>query len=206
MEPPIHQNRPPTGNVSQPPTADEPPGVVKQESKSAVATQEDVFEWFANRLGSESYGAPRVFDLFTLLAVTLAFALLFALLRVAEPVLMGSLPMVAISISVFATGIAIAQLALWGGNRPRIASLAAGPGLWLLISLASAFPDLLRQQDPMQFIALIVLSVLGVPAGYLGGGLVAGVFLLADIFRTRFMKQEAAPTDTSSAAIWEPDD
>jgi hypothetical protein len=166
----------------------EPPVVQSTKLKPDYAPLSELSKWLEDNLGTESYGAPRVFDLYTLLAVTLAFALMFACLRLIEPLLLSSLPQVAIALGIFVTLIAIAQLALWGGNKPRLASIVAGPAIWFVIALG------LTAQNPRQFLnpaamaGLLCSSILGVFAGYLGGGMVAGVFLLADAFRKQFVK------------------
>lgn len=154
-----------------------------------------------NWLGSESYGAPRVFDLFTMLAVTLAFALMFALLQLLQSALFDSLEIVALALSLFVTGIAIAQLALWEGKKPRLASLVAGPVVWFFVSvgiqifhLSLTFPEL---------ILLLIMSVLGFPAGYLAGAMVAGVFLVADVLRRRILKSADNQVAESDDAVFE---
>jgi hypothetical protein len=145
----------------------------------------NVFESLERAFGGKAYGAPRVFDLFTLLAVTLAFALLFGAIRLIEPLLLLNTGEVIAWISFFLTGIAIAQLLLWSGKMPRLASVLAGPLLFLSIGVAIA----LAQRAPWQFAFGTMLCSIpfGVFAGYLGGAVVAGVFLLADAFRKRFL-------------------
>jgi hypothetical protein len=151
-------------------------------------------------LGSESYGAPRVFDLFTMLAITLAFACLFAVLRLAEPLMPGELDEVAICLGCFVTGIAIAQIALWGGKKPRIASLVAGPICWFLILAGLNLPYASQWRNSWFYLGGLCSSVLGIPAGYLGGALVAGVFLIADFFRQRFLHaMPSQPADNDDA-------
>ncbi|MCR9295739.1 MAG: hypothetical protein NXI32_23725 [bacterium] len=167
----------------------EPPVVTRPGSQGKFSEQpfSEFSQWLEDTLGSESYGAPRVFDLFTLLAVTLAFALMFALLRLIEPLLLSDLPLVAISLGTFVTLIAIAQLALWGGNKPRLASVVAGPAIWFVIAMG------LTARNPQNYLSIFAMlgllgsSILGVLAGYLGGAVVAGVFLVADTFRKRFV-------------------
>lgn len=159
--------------------------------------------WIEDTLGSESYGAPRVFDLFTLLAITLAFALLFAIMKVMEPLLQTSLPLVILAVSLFLTFTAVAQAVLWGGTKPRLASIACGPIVWVLTFFFVAL------QSPSTFFTLMnivghtCLSILGFPIGYLAGGMVAGVFLLADIFRQRFMSSDDAPLPENDDAIFD---
>ncbi len=162
----------------------------------------DVEDLLERLLGKESYGAPRVFDLFTMLAITLAFALMFAFLRLIEPLLMGDLEIVAISLGTFVTGIAIFQLALWEGNKPRISSLVAGPvlifGILFFVGLFSPSIGI----DLPYVLATVCLSIFGIPAGYLGGAMVAGVFLVADVFRTNFLRTKTENISQNDDAIF----
>ena len=153
---------------------------------------QDTSDWLDRILGGESYGAPRVFDIFTLFAITLAFALLLAFLRLIEPLLMVGLGNVAIVIGLFVTGIGLFQMILWGGKKPRLSSLIAGPFLWsavfvsLLVFNSNSAQDL---ADPF-FAAVVFFSkVFGIIPGYLGGAMVGGVFLLADFFRTKYLRK-----------------
>ncbi len=149
----------------------------------------DTGEWLDRVLGSEGYGAPRVFDLFTLLAVTLAFALLFGGLQLLEPMLQGGVESLSIVLGVFVTGVAVFQMLLWGGKKPRLASLVAGPILWVAIFVIYGAIESRGRFDPLAVFGALCSSVLGVPAGYIGGALVAGVFLIADFLRTRDMSK-----------------
>ncbi|MEO8272206.1 MAG: hypothetical protein ABI557_21020, partial [Aureliella sp.] len=107
--------------------------------KSVIAASHSVEAWLDRAICGESYGAPRVFDLFTLLAITMAFALMFALLRAIEPILMIDITGVALCLGALVTGVGIFQLSLWGGKRPRLASLVGGPFLVLGLMLAGGF-------------------------------------------------------------------
>lgn len=146
-------------------------------------------DWTEETLGSESYGAPRVFDLFTLLSVTLAFALLFAFLKLLEPAFSTSMPMTMFAISSFLVLTGLGQAILWNGRKPRIASLVTGPINFAIVSLSlillSSAP-----RSPAAMVGLVCFSISGLPLGYLAGTVVAGVFLLADKFRQRYMPAE----------------
>ncbi len=165
--------------------------------KSALTASHSAEAWIDRVIGGDSYGAPRVFDLFTLMAITLAFAMMFAMLRLVEPILMIDISGVAMCLGTLVTGVAIFQLALWGGKRPRLASLVGGPFLVLGITLAvrlwqhgSVLPALtLTEAVGLSQLALI----LGLPTGYLSGAMVAGVFLIADLLRTCFLTRSGRP-------------
>jgi hypothetical protein len=133
-------------------------------------------------LDEKTYGAPRVFDLFTLMAVTLAFGLLFALLKA-----LGSSEDVFICTTFFITIVAVCQMIMFGGDKPRLASLAGGPIAMVVVLLGWG---IWSQASFEIFVLLLFMTIpFGIPAGYLTGGVVAGVFLLADEFRKRYGKQ-----------------
>lgn len=127
------------------------------------------------------YGTPRVFDLFTLLAVTMAFALLVAMTNFGAPYLGTNGTGFSINAALFVTGIGLGQALLFSGAQPRLASILAGPPLMLLQVVAFVYFQS-RQLD-LTLLILIYLW-LGVPAGYLAGAVVAGVFLVADALRS----------------------
>jgi hypothetical protein len=136
---------------------------------------------------NKAYGAPRVFDLFTLLAITLFFAVLFALLGLLAPALDASATDLTFVISGFVTIVGISQMWLFGSNNPRLASLVSGPVAfnlisWIQMTIAG------RVGFEGLFFTLCVSIFLGPLFGYLGGAVVAGVFLVADKFRLQFMK------------------
>ncbi|RMF40280.1 MAG: hypothetical protein D6753_12035 [Planctomycetota bacterium] len=168
-------------------------------------------KWWAyltDILEREAYGAPRVFDLFTLLAVTVAWALLFALLRVLEPLLEGSLPYVALGVGCYITLIAICQMVLFHGEKPRVASVVGGPIAWLatalivgLVAGPRSWLELLRWG-----MANLCFSPIGFFFGYLAGGAVAGVFLLADAFRQHYLAGRPQEDAGDDDAIWREDD
>ena len=200
---------PPSASASEPPIVHRPGRLGKSQPEQRYEgslSGSEFAQWIEDTLGSESYGAPRVFDLFTMLAITLAFALLFAFMKLIEPLLQASLPQVALVVSLFLTFTAMAQAVLWGGKKPRLASIAAGPVVWLLTFL------FVGMQAPGAFLTLtsvvgnVCLSVLGFPVGYLAGGMVAGVFLLADVFRKRFLSGNADELPVNDDAIFKSDD
>lgn len=162
-------------------------------------------EWLDRVLNEKTYGAPRVFDLFTLLAVTLAFAVLLGSLRLMQPVLAGNLAMMASSIGLFVAGLAAFQAFLWRGGRPRLASLIAGPCLLFVLIVVSGVRQPQELLDWSRYVRAFCSAIaFGVPAGYSGGAMVAGVFLIADAFRRRFMPP-AEPQPANDDEIFEKD-
>lgn len=145
---------------------------------------------------SKTYGAPRVFDLFTLLAITLAFAVLFALLGLLAPALDMSAMALTVGMGLFVAMVGLSQMWLFGSNNPRVASLISGPFAFAIILL---FP-ISRATNSLMEGALASLCVglfFGPVAGYLAGAVVAGVFLLADQFRNSFNSAKKPSKDLS---------
>ena len=127
------------------------------------------------------------------MAVSTASALLFGVLR-----LLGVGPWGFFLISAFLTWVALAQAVLYGGKRPRLASLWAGGAVglggacWLALNNLLWHWSYLRRPGDFFFMlfGLVALCCYGFAIwaflGYLTGTLVAGVFLIADGIRRRF--------------------
>ena len=177
------------------------PPVVETPKVHRNSAIQDLADWLDERLGAEGYGAPRVFDIFTMFAVTLAFALLFTVLKFLQPALGGDLAPTVASFSAFVTLTGIAQMFLWNGKQPRLASIVAGPVNWFVIGLALLLISQGLKGIPMA-VGAVCTAPFGVFAGYLAGAMVAGVFLLADKFRKRFMKEEPAEDQGSEESMW----
>ena len=159
------------------PVKDPPIVVFKDEFNDPL---EQVWKSLLATLSEPAYGAQRVFDLFTLMAITLAFGLLFGLLKA-----LGAIPEVFFSVTAFVTFVAIGQMLLFGGNSPRLASLAGGP-----IALALTIVCLSIWYGRLEIVQIVCSLPLGVPGGYLAGGMVAGVFLIADMLRDKFTRSK----------------
>ena len=148
---------------------------------------EQLWKTLLSSLNEPAYGAQRVFDLFTLMAITLAFGLLFGAMKA-----LGAGPEIFFGVTSFVTFVAIGQMLFFGGNSPRISSLVGGPiaAAFTVTSLGMWYG---RGRWPIW--EVVCALPFGVPAGYLAGGMVAGVFLIADLLRhklTRRKHEEAA--------------
>jgi hypothetical protein len=124
------------------------------------------------------YGASRAFDLFTLMAITLAFALLFAALNVLAPAFEGSPATLTWLISGYVTLIGLAQMFMFDGKNPRRASVLAGPFVMLMILIAGWTFGSRMSLGPALFLSIWSSVAFGFFAGYLSGAVVAGVFLV----------------------------
>ncbi len=170
-------------------SSEEPPVVFQDEFNDPWDEQ---WKSFHAVLSEPAYGAPRVFDLFTLMAVTLAFGLLFALLKALD-----AIPEVFFGVTVFATLVAIGQMLFFGGNSPRLASLVGGP-----IALAITLASISIWYGRWDVVEIVCSLPFGVVAGYLAGGMVAGVFLIADLLRGVFTKRKKEEVEHN---FWEDD-
>jgi hypothetical protein len=116
----------------------------------------------------------------TLFTVSLAYALLFGLLR-----LMSAPPSLVGYVALFVTVVGLAQAVVLQG-KPRAASILAGLLFWLVATFFVIMPR------SMAGIVALCVGVLctGVVTGYVAGLLVAGVFLVADLVRkaVRFVR------------------
>jgi putative addiction module component (TIGR02574 family) len=155
---------------------------------------------------SKLYSAPRRFDLFTIMLVTAAYAVLLSLMSAVRfP------PVVSCYVAAFITVVAIGQALLSGLSMPRAASVYTGMVAYFFCTISYAFVD--RRFELSQAIPMGILFGLlfGGILGYLAGVLVGGVFLVADVLRQRYGRQDddsespaASPSDAEPVAMAHP--
>jgi hypothetical protein len=123
-------------------------------------------------------GATRRFSLAAILAIVFLFAVLFGLLSS-----LGAPPWVFAGAAAFVTAVGLGQAYVFGGRRPREASLLTG-SLCLVLTLAVTVGRMQFLDGEAQSISLVVAVVvaplLGGGLGYLIGALIGGAFLVAD--------------------------
>ena len=125
------------------------------------------------KIPEQQTGMPRRFGIGSIMVITVAFSLLYALLRGFR----APGPLYAF-LTMFFVVIAIAQMVLFGGRDPRRASILTG--LFLLpICVVISLPFLDRHgPDSTGVACFFVFSFpLGALLGYCAGGLIGGVFL-----------------------------
>lgn len=150
------------------------------------------------RQASEPYGVPRRFGIGTLLIVTAAYGVLLAVLRSA-----GWYPGAILWTLVFISLVGLGQMLLFNAKRPREASVVTGAlGLPLAI-LGAAMTYDTRPYNPLESLCgLMCAFPFGAVAGYLAGGVVAGVFLLMDAVEhalARVFPQAGKPVEGDSS-------
>jgi putative addiction module component (TIGR02574 family) len=127
------------------------------------------------------YSAPRRFDLATIFVVTSAYAILFGGFSA-----LGAWPIVSVVIGGFITIVGIGQAVLFGGKKPRSASMLVGVILHAIIWIGAwiAYPRIYSATLVLFVTGYVVIG--GVILGYCAGALVGSVFLVADILRRRY--------------------
>jgi drug/metabolite transporter (DMT)-like permease len=133
---------------------------------------------------------PRRFGVGTLLLLVTLYGLLFSLLQAT-----GAPAAVYLVVAGFLTIIALAQMLLFEGKKPRLASFLAGGVCGSVLALCGAIVDASfghRQSPDLLFESFLVGGLLG----YATGCLLAGVFLFLNTFR----KREPDPPDDSPFA------
>jgi hypothetical protein len=72
---------------------------------------------------------------------------------------------------------------LYGGRKPRAASIVTGSVTYVVIAIAYWIYEDRMRSDEYIIIVLLMSLVFGGVAGYIAGVLVGGVFLVADVIR-----------------------
>jgi hypothetical protein len=119
------------------------------------------------------FSVPRRYDLATLMAVMMAYACLFGALRAC-----GAHPAFVLWVAGFLTTIGAAQAILFGGKSPRAASVLAG-----MAYTVATFAVLMVIEGLIEICFLLAGVLHGAMLGYVGGVIVAGVFLVAHYLR-----------------------
>ncbi len=178
----------------------------------------DVSDLLAAQQKQKRYSAPRRFDLATMLVVTLAYAMLFAGMKVLDfsPsafIRTASLiTLVAIAQSLFATWEKPRQGSFLFSNDPRQVSVLVGIAFYVLFMPwmygAAFFWQEIQRGVSLGPLVMSLLAILlpGTLMGYFSGVLVAGVFLVADSLR-RFLKRrhsdKNADQKSSNESPWD---
>lgn len=136
--------------------------------------------------GHTVYAVPRRFGTGTLLVATTLFAMLFAFLQWAR-----ARPEELFFYSAFVATVSVAQMVF--ERSPRWASVLAG-GFYLPLSMLII--PMVRGRGVWRgtgSIGFIEWTILGLCIGYLGGALVAGIFLASDFLAKSMQRQQPSP-------------
>jgi putative addiction module component (TIGR02574 family) len=125
------------------------------------------------------YSAPRRFDLATIFIVTVAYSLLFGGMT-----LLQFPPVASLAVAGFITFVGIGQAILFGGKKPRAASIIVGTviyGLSMLVYWIILGPRMYAASELLVAGTLLIIG--GGILGYLAGACVGAVFMLAEFMR-----------------------
>jgi hypothetical protein len=141
------------------------------------------------------YSVPRRFDLATIFVVTLAYSLLFGLMST-----LSFPPSASAMVAGFILIVGAAQAVLFGGKKPRTASIIAGAAIYSVAMIAVWFANGPRLYSSWQILVPATFMVAsGGMLGYIAGVVIGGVFLVADKLRNRFSRgQTGLAFDKSS--------
>jgi hypothetical protein len=150
---------------------------------SVCGTSPDGSKKAAKTQFPKDVGVTRRFSVGTFMIMTAFFGVLFAVLKILD-----TNPILFCCVAVFFAGIGVAQMALFGGNEPRKASLVAGFPLGYICGLGGTIVYRWLDQSPLPFgiqpnnifVTAILYAVIGGPCGYLAGCLIAGIFLVRE--------------------------
>jgi hypothetical protein len=136
--------------------------------------------------GHTVYAVPRRFGMGTLLVATTLFAMLFAFLQWAR-----ARPEELFFYSAFVATLSVAQMVF--ERSPRWASILAG-GFYLPLSMLII--PMVRGRGVWRgtgSVGLIEWTIIGLCIGYLGGALVAGIFLASDFLAKSVQSHQPSP-------------
>ena len=140
------------------------------------------------RPSAKVYSAPRRFDLATIFAVTTAYSLLLAAMKG-----LNFPPITCSMVAGFIALIACAQALLFRGLKPRKASVFAGSAIYSAGIFCECFLDPGFRPGSWLIVTVIYGVVFGGVLGYVGGVVVGGVFLVADVLRKRYTRYDDKP-------------
>jgi|SRR5688572_2787923 len=139
------------------------------------------------------YSAPRRFDLATVFIVTVAYSLLFGGMA-----LFQFPPIVSLAVASFITFVGVSQAILFGGKKPRAASIIVGTviyGVSMLVYWIILGPRMYPASELL--IAGTLLIIGGGILGYLAGACVGAVFMLAEFIRRAVGSTTRAANDAA---------
>jgi hypothetical protein len=148
-------------------------------------------------------GMPKRFSIAIMMAWLTLFALVFSLMKCVE-----APPQIFGIVTVLMLAIGLAQMWLFGGNNPRLASVLAGAVVLsvevVALNLATGYFIDEPSHIVLHIISSIILIVICIPLGaffgYLLGTLTAGIVLTLNYLENRKAAASSAETDSDAVA------
>jgi hypothetical protein len=163
---------------------------------SVCGTSADGMKKAAKTQLPKDVGVTRRFSVGTFMIMTAFLAVLFSILTVLK-----ANPIVFCCITVFFTGIGVAQMSLFGGNEPRKASWIAGFPVGFVCGLGGMIAADCVNHFSIPIPAILGFSIfcalIGGPGGYVAGCLIAGIFLV---------RERESDEETDTKGTFEDDD
>jgi hypothetical protein len=151
--------------------------------------------------GFSGVGMPRRFSMAIMMAWMTLFAVAFSVLKWLE-----APPVLFVIITILMLGIGLAQMWLFGGKKPRLASIVAGAVvLSVEIVVLSFATDVFDSHTPNMLLRIVGSILLVIPCmpvgalfGYLLGGLTAGIVLTLNYLENRKAGESSAAIDSDA--------
>lgn len=150
-------------------------------------------------------GVPRRFSMAMLLLLMALFSLSFGVLQILK-----ADPVIFVVATVLLAAVGVGQPTLFGGQYPRAASVWSGAVVfplealvWFLVAQIASHGFHLSANIVVGVLLLpVVLVPVGAGLGYLAGGLVAGLFCLAEEYEKRYgRRKQVEETEPASADL-----
>ena len=150
-----------------------------------VRTVAPGYRW--DHVEPDIYSVPRRFDLASMFSISVAFALLFSIMRALD-----APPLLIASFAIFFTSVGVAQAMLFNGNKPREASIIAGLVCGFMLVLWAGY----LIGNVMESIPMALCSIIWTPiVGYFVGTINGGIWLITDYLRTWLERRQAHTTE-----------
>jgi len=154
-------------------------------------------EYGAPNSVSKLYSVPRRFDVAAIMAVQLAYALLFVALRLVQ-----IQPIDFVKVAGFFTCVGVGQAVLFRGKRPRLSSVLLGVVYLVGIYVVHAISrdDSMLQLHYLALLVWLVIAIAGAFCGYFAGVAVGTVFLVSAVMRRAIQRRQSSGVSRDSSA------
>lgn len=138
------------------------------------------------------YSVPKRFDLASMFSISVAFAMLFSIMRALD-----CSPLLISIFGIYFAAVGIAQAVLFNGDKPREASVIAGG----ILGCVSVIIIAISEGAPLgAAISMAICSAVWAPvAGYLVGTINGGIWLITDYLR-QWLERRSATAEPAEQA------
>jgi len=155
---------------------------------------------FLMRPARRAARVPRRFGVGVLLLFVLLYALLFSFLSV-----LGVDPLVFVLVATYVTAVGLGQILLFGGEKPREASIWVGVPVLMLMPTVGCFAVMASSFSIVALAGMACTLVMGltlaIPLSYVTGAAMAGIFLVMDRVRTGVWNPDPNPDTLGGTGV-----